>query len=203
MIKATVLASVALALIASFSLSGCNDAQMAILDAQMSDSPVSEAEAVGLVADLFMSFEEEHTAAPQQNSAAAPQETYALARPAWTITNGPGFWATGIWNGLEQGPTGKTYIMTYPMDCSSCEGRDTAFVMITPTSSTTGHPLCRKFRVATGYGTVDGLGVTAFQGSRETSSGEACRTAEAGWFVTKASIQTRKHLGQLQAISTQ
>lgn len=86
MIKATVLTSAAFVLIASFSLSGCNDAQMTIIDAQMSNSPVSEAEAAGLVLDLFISVEEEQ--ATEDGRAEAPEQTHAPPVP-WTITNGP------------------------------------------------------------------------------------------------------------------
>lgn len=186
MIKATVLASAALMLIASFSLSGCNDAEMAILDAQMSDSPVSEAEAVGLVLDLFMSEEEGH--------AAAPQQTYAPPTP-WTITNGPNAWARDIWRGLERSPAGVPHVWRYQDGVAWLGGG-----RITPLETRRGIVPCRQFTLVLDF---PGDGELTSLASREIFEGDACRTSKGGWVVQEGYPQLRARLAELGIIRTQ
>ena len=192
MIKATVLASVALVLIASFSLSGCNDAQMAILDAQMSDSPVSEAEAVSLFADLLKSAEEEQAA--EEGHAAAPQQTYAPPVP-WTITNGPNAWARDIWRGLERSPTGVSHVWRYQDGVVWLGGG-----RLTPLETRTGIVPCRQFTLVLDF---PGTGELTSLASREIFEGDACRTKQGGWVVQEGYPQLRTRLAELGAIRTQ
>ncbi len=187
MIKATVLASVTLVPIASFSLSGCNDAQMAILDTQMSDSPVSEAEAVGLFVDLLMSAEEGH-------AAAASEQTYAPPVP-WTITNGPNAWARNIWRGLERSPTGVPHVWRYQDGVAWLGGG-----RITPLETRMGMVPCRQFTLVLDF---PGTGELTSLASREIFEGDACRTSQGSWVVQEGYPKLRSRLAEIGAIRTQ